>query len=668
MLALLRFVLRGLAARNILRRVWFSILRVFQFCARLLSRLERATVKGQQTNAGRATTPKVTASTGGNVPLLAADDPSCQLPVTTSIPPLLPLSTEESTQETTQEHSRRNTLEPTIFEDASTNTIQQPVQPECGESVQLHNYPPIELPHVQRSDLLALAKPVVPEQLQRYKRKLDRSETSCIEEIQAQKLDYTWPQVPEWDRIVHPEGAPYFFANRSMPVYTDTDLSIPQHRTCVEDFIPVLINAVTRADVSGHSLALVLKLTYEGVLTYREQQCFYYFIDHSKRLIFWVHPVKSIDICGTIRKAKSEGHLRYAIETHYWFVLLVCFYAPNSTAEESKVTLCLSGRHHCELYPSDVTSWLTSDRDGYLQLRGMLIHANADSILSDTAMGPFETTDLQGLVDITSLIEGCCASSTPHRHVDIYVATIWAKVMRLFIQYRFLNSCGQFSVRLGRGRAVFKTAGEKPVPQILLQSALPFWTLMTFLRDILVDGMIDKSSWKTYISNLKSDCDSYTLYSTVMLAVDISFLAVPVVQSRDTSKSDASRYLIYWSIIASVGTIIVSVNLANQIRKPDADADHTAAIADDILYIGQLVFLVMLPPIFLQLTMWCFVTAVGTVVLGELDRLGVGMTMAFYAFVIYLALYPSLVGLFRFLLRGIILWWTSRPTTRGSAV
>ncbi|KAF9234157.1 hypothetical protein BU15DRAFT_13938, partial [Melanogaster broomeanus] len=82
-----------------------------------------------------------------------------------------------------------------------------------------------------------------------------------------------------------------------------------------------------------------------------------------------------------------------------------------------------------------------------------------------------------------------------------------------------------------------------------------------------VDGMIDKSSWKTYISNLKSDCDSYTLYSTVMLAVDISFLAVPVVQSRDTSKSDASRYLIYWSIIASVGTIVVSVNLANQIRK-----------------------------------------------------------------------------------------------------
>ncbi|KAF9231552.1 hypothetical protein BU15DRAFT_68245 [Melanogaster broomeanus] len=387
-----------------------------------------ATVKSWQTNAGHGTTPKVTASTSGNVPLLAADDPSRQSPVTTSIPPLLPLSTEESSQEITLEHSRRNTLQPTTFEDASTNTIPQPAQPECGESMQLHNYPPIELPHTRPSDLLALAKPVVPEQLQQYKRKLDR------------------PQVPEWDRIVHPEGVLYFFADRSMPVYTDTDLGIPQHRTYVEEFIPVLINAVTRANIPGHSLTLVLKLMYDIVPTHREQRCFYYFIDHSKRLIFWVHPVKSVDICGTIRRAKSEGHLRYAIETHYW--------------------------HHCELYPSDVTSWLASDRDGYLQLRGMLMHANA-------AMGPFETTDLQ---------------SKSHASVQ------------------FLNSCGQFSVRLGRGRAVFKTVSEKPVIQVLLQSALPFWTLMTFLRDILADRMIDKSSWKTYISNLKSDCDSYTLY------------------------------------------------------------------------------------------------------------------------------------------------------------
>ncbi|KAF9231139.1 hypothetical protein BU15DRAFT_68588 [Melanogaster broomeanus] len=418
---------------------------------------ERAAVKGQKADAGRGTAPKFTASTGGSVPL-AAEHPSSQLPGTISIPPFPdPLSMEESNQQTSPEHSRWNSLQLTAFEDASTHNIQQPIQPERehGESVQLHNDPPIELQEqatIRPLDLLALAKPVVPEELQRYNRKVDGNKTHYIKEIQPQKLDYTGPQVPGWDRIVHPDGAPYFFADRSMPVYTDTDLSIPQHYTYVEDFIPVLINAVTHPDVPGHSLTLVLKLTCEDVPTREEQQCFYYFIDHSKRLIFWVHPIKLMDICGTARGARSEGHLRYAIETHYWFV--------------------------CS---------------------GMLIHANADSMLSNTAMGPFETADLQRY---------------PRRnHFGKSDASI-------LMQLKFLNLHGQFGVRLGRGRAVFPSntvvmEPSQPIPILSQASTFIFGSFTTYIRDIQkiwVDGVVDESRWKIYISKLRSDWDSYTLY------------------------------------------------------------------------------------------------------------------------------------------------------------
>ncbi|KAF9234768.1 hypothetical protein BU15DRAFT_20288, partial [Melanogaster broomeanus] len=134
-----------------------------------------------------------------------------------------------------------------------------------------------------------------------------------------------------------------------------------------------------------------------------------------------------------------------------------------------------------------------------------------------------------------------------------------------------------------------------------------FWPLTAYIRDlqkVWVDGVVDESRWKTYISNLKSDWDSYTLYSTVMLAVDVSFLAAPVVQSG-TPNSDSIRYLIYGSIIFSVGTIMVSVNLANQIRKFDVDSafgavHYLASMASGRLRVKQLAVMFMLPPLLLQ--------------------------------------------------------------------
>ncbi|KAF9235706.1 hypothetical protein BU15DRAFT_18829, partial [Melanogaster broomeanus] len=101
-----------------------------------------------------------------------------------------------------------------------------------------------------------------------------------------------------------------------------------------------------------------------------------------------------------------------------------------------------------------------------------------------------------------------------------------------------------------------------------------FSPILCYVRDIRkiwVDGVVDESRWKTYISKLRSDWDGYTLYSTVMLAVDVSFLTVPAAQNG-TPTSNFSRYLIYLSIIFSVGTIMVSVNLTTQIREHDVDS------------------------------------------------------------------------------------------------
>ncbi|KAF9226293.1 hypothetical protein BS17DRAFT_537995 [Gyrodon lividus] len=231
--ALLRFVLRRPAARNVLQHLWSFILRRLQSCTDLLSRPrpEVTARKDQRMNAGSRTTPKSTHNTGGTFP---AESSCSQLPIPICTP-LDPSSVEVTSQETdppAPELSYQSSPQPTNFQDtssvrdpllradnsretiplalmgfcwnssqytdlkgASSSTQQLVPQPERGESMKLPSDPPSEphTPAVRAShlDLLASAVPVVPEQLQRYNREFKRNQTHYIEAIQPRKLDYT---------------------------------------------------------------------------------------------------------------------------------------------------------------------------------------------------------------------------------------------------------------------------------------------------------------------------------------------------------------------------------------------------------------------------------------------------------------------------------------------
>ncbi|KAF9235813.1 hypothetical protein BU15DRAFT_50945, partial [Melanogaster broomeanus] len=92
------------------------------------------------------------------------------------------------------------------------------------------------------------------------------------------------------------------------------------------------------------------------------------------------------------------------------------------------------------------------------------------------------------------------------------------------------------------------------------------------IRKIWVDEIIDESRWRTYISGLNTEWNGFTIFSTVMLAVDISFLAVPGVQAASGDPQSAATISIYASVISSVCALIISVVLAGQIRSHDVDS------------------------------------------------------------------------------------------------
>jgi hypothetical protein len=57
--------------------------------------------------------------------------------------------------------------------------------------------------------------------------------------------------------------------------------------------------------------------------------------------------------------------------------------------------------------------------------------------------------------------------------------------------------------------------------------------------------------------------------STVMLAVDVSFLAVPGIDSNSVQSQSASQIIAYLSTLCAMGSLVVSLILGSQIPVPN---------------------------------------------------------------------------------------------------
>ncbi|KAG1866065.1 hypothetical protein F4604DRAFT_1780600 [Suillus subluteus] len=105
-----------------------------------------------------------------------------------------------------------------------------------------------------------------------------------------------------------------------------------------------------------------------------------------------------------------------------------------------------------------------------------------------------------------------------------------------------------------------------------------FWAPQSHLEDlrkVWVDECISTPRWKDFNKNLMTEWTGITIYSTVMLAVDVSFLAVPNV---NISQSQSIGIIVtYLSIIFITGSLIVSVLLVRQNQRYGFESADKAA-------------------------------------------------------------------------------------------
>ncbi|KAG2751243.1 hypothetical protein P692DRAFT_20774981 [Suillus brevipes Sb2] len=342
-----------------------------------------------------------------------------------------------------------------------------------------------------------------------------------------------------WNACIHPEGALYFH-DPTRGVYTDSTFQSEVRRCRMNSYVDGVL-ALLPPELQLHcdNIELVVQLAWNrrtevGI-------CRYYFIDHDKQLLFWLHPLSTEKLFCGVQGVEKPSHIKYAVEHQYW--------------------------QHCEMYPDAKLERTDLLKD----LKEVVVHASAETITTDVSLSPFDGDELSKILDLISQLGDGVG--------DVYSICVIARFMRYFVRSKFFNFCGLPAARLDADQTVYKKKKKKKL--ILVLS----WAFnvamfgapkshMQELRRVWVDRSINSPRWKNFNTRLNSEWSGITMYSTVMLAVDVSFLAVPSVGILNSgSVTITSTYL---SIFCIVGSLVVSLFLTRQNRLYGQESADTA--------------------------------------------------------------------------------------------
>jgi len=130
-----------------------------------------------------------------------------------------------------------------------------------------------------------------------------------------------------------------------------------------------------------------------------------------------------------------------------------------------------------------------------------------------------------------------------------------------FASVKFYNFYGQPEARLEANLSVHSESEESPSFFAPLDFLL-FYTPSKYIRQlegVYIDSIVNLPRWNVFADKLNTEWNSFTIYSTVMLAVDISFLSVPSMGS-----APVAMVATYMSLLSVLGSLLASMVLARQ--------------------------------------------------------------------------------------------------------
>lgn len=487
--------------------------------------------------------------------------------------------------------------------------------------------------------------PTSPEQVMKHrfsKRPLVDDMREYEEILTEGDMSYNAPPLPiGWVKYTQPEGAPYYMHGEKRII---TDLTGPQ----------TLVNLVGTSDNlldKARQLGLPSHLDVELVITTvpgpeKRGDLGYYFVDHQRRLLFWVNNYNLSNIFSGVKGVTARDHMKQAVVTQYWM--------------------------HIELYPNR-RGLKANDHE---ELRNILTYAIADAATSSTSLAPFDLDSMTKMLDLVDKLEGCIGKENP------YAVWVTARFAKAFSHSRFINFSGQPCVRLNADQYIYAShhrslrSGSSVLIRIfdvfLFQSAS---THLEDLRQMWVDQIVHYPRWQKYITKLTSEWARFTIFSTVLLTADVSLLAVPALgggggssdggtlsNSTENSTSSggdpsppvalqmtAAVASIYLSIFFSVASILTSIQLTERIGgKEYSSATATSALlqrADKSLFgTDWLAIMYSLPYAFLVWGIFLFILGMSLVVFSSTNHAVPASLAPFFFLLFIFSIWPSFSG------------------------
>ncbi|KAG2129446.1 hypothetical protein DEU56DRAFT_982320 [Suillus clintonianus] len=464
--------------------------------------------------------------------------------------------------------------------------------------------------------------PIVPEpQVNRYERIVHVQDNDEAFEVKKGPLDCSeeLAVVAGWEPLTHPEGA-LFFYHPDNRVFTDADVRHPGTAEKIGKAVEKAYEEARNANIFLHSS---VELALELIEKDGKEMIGYYFADHERRIIFWFQDHKSDLLMCNIRGVESKSHV-------------TLLYLPRFTHHNID-------RRHIELFPNK----RSLPGNVVVQLKEIIMHAHAENITSETCLAPFAPDEVASML---SLVEVLINSDTKDNAHEQREHSVWivARLMRLFCNAKFVNFCGQPGARLNVDQSLYGEFNTRS-KRIFLR----LMNIMLFgspdaqskaLHRIWVDDTIVQPRWKNFIDRLTTEWNGYTIFSTVMLAVDISFLAVPSVQTQTSA-----ILLAYLSTLCAMGSLLVSLILAGQVNdsrrsSAEAVASFMVGMSRSMLGLESLALMLSLPFALLIWGMMFFAAALSTLIFRTSGIVTISITSPVLAAIFMLVTWPVLAS------------------------
>lgn len=423
------------------------------------------------------------------------------------------------------------------------------------------NHVSVSIVNSLRDSAPPVLKPMTASDVRRYSKKsqIQRTDTAFV--IAAGRKDFSIPDKIDagdliWDCQIHPHGTLYFSSEQvtwkdpemettmvQITVFTDTDVRKQSNSAIVSSCVRTLLD---QAQIAGTLEDTLTELTVDLCTNTRgELECKYYFVAPDQRALFWGNDFEAMNLFGEV-KGVTNGHIKYAMEAEYWM--------------------------HRELYPNDCK--ITPEL--HRELQAMILHAYTDTIFSEVSLAPFDTDELKRALDIVDYLNGIV--NKPDSIINDQYIWAYARLMRMFTRARFSNFYGEIGARLGTDHTVYAEDNyldRRPI--VKLFNLVLFGSPSSHVRKIdsvWVDQSVNRPRWKMFMNGLTTEWSGLAIYSTVMLAVDISFLAVPAIGQRPSAQIS-----LYISSLWSVASLVVSALLAQSSGHQDSIDRATAFMA-----------------------------------------------------------------------------------------